>query len=43
MTETFAKIWVFGMSVSLFLACFCGRGWLLGAIALLIWGYVKTK
>ena len=43
MTETFAKIWILGMSVSLFLACFFGCGWLLGAVALLLWGYVKMK
>lgn len=41
MSENFAKVWVLGVSVMMFFACFFGRGWLFGVAAMLIWGFVK--
>ena len=41
MNENFAKVWVLGVSVMMFLACFFGSGWLFGVAAMLILGFVK--
>lgn len=41
MNENFAKVWVLGISVMMFFACFFGRGWLFGVAVMLILGFVK--
>lgn len=41
MSENFAKVWLFGISLMLFFSCFLSNLWIIGVIIMLVVGIVK--